>query len=142
MAMPHHSRDEFAHWTTAGRPKGAPPATDAVPSRLALRLLGDIEVIRDDKPLVLPSSRKARALLAYLVATGRSHRRSRLCSLLWDILDDPRVALRSALSKLRAVVDAAGRPRIVADRGSGRVDPTRVEVDLVGGRRPLAAGGG
>src|SRR5215471_13421934 len=105
MAMPHHSRDDVAHWTTADLTIGAPPAVEAMPSQLALRLLGDIEVVRDGEPLVLPSSRKARALLAYLVATGRPHRRSRLCSLLWDIPDDPRGALRSALSKLRAVVD-------------------------------------
>src|SRR5215470_8833274 len=115
MAMPHQSRDEVAHWTTADRTIGAPSAIGVTPSPLTLRLLGEIEVVRDGEPLVLPSSRKARALLAYLVATGRSHRRSRLCSLLWDVPDDPRGALRSALSKLRAIVDGPGRLCIVAD---------------------------
>src|SRR5262249_1845616 len=84
------------------------------PKRLVLRLLGEIEVVRAGEPVMLPASRKTRALLAYLAATGRPHRRSRLCSLLWDIPDDPRGALRSSLSKLRAVVDEPGRRRIVA----------------------------
>jgi DNA-binding SARP family transcriptional activator len=41
------------------------------PTRLTLRLLGEIEVLRGIEPLVLPTSRKARALLAYLAATER-----------------------------------------------------------------------
>ena len=40
-----------------------------------IRLLGRFEVRRDGEPVALPRSRKARALLAYLVATGRPHAR-------------------------------------------------------------------
>jgi DNA-binding SARP family transcriptional activator len=75
------------------------------PAPLTLNLLGELEVIRDGETLALPASRKARALFAYLAATGRPHRRDRLCSMFWDIPDDPRGALRSSLSMLRRVAD-------------------------------------
>ena len=84
---------------------------------LTIRLLGEVAVLRGDEPLALPPSKKTRALLAYLVATGRPHRRERLCSLLWEVPDDPRGALRWSLSKLRALVDQPdGSTRILADR--------------------------
>ncbi len=79
----------------------------------------------------LPRSKKTRALLAYLVVTGREQRRDRLCSLLWEIPDDPRGALRWSLSKLRPLVDAPDRRRILADRERVRFDPAGVEIDLL-----------
>jgi len=110
------------------------------PIELSVRLLGEIQVVRRGERLLLPPSRKVRALLAYLVATGRPQSRSRLCSMFWDVPDDPRGALRSTLSKLRAVVDSPGRPRIVAERDSVRIDISDVEVDLVTVRRAVASG--
>jgi DNA-binding SARP family transcriptional activator len=83
---------------------------------LTLRFLGETELLRGDERLELPPSKKTRALLAYLVVSARPQRRDRLCSLLWDITDDPRGALRWSLSKLRPLVDEAGRRRIVSDR--------------------------
>ena len=59
--------------------------------------------------------KKTRALLGYLVATERSHHRARLCSLLWDVTDDPRAALRWSLSKLRPLVDEEDHARIFSD---------------------------
>jgi adenylate cyclase len=109
-------------------------------TQLTLRLLGEIEVIRGGERMALPSSRKARALLAYLVATGRAHRRDRLCAIFWDIPDDPRAALRSSLSMLRRVVDTPYRRRIIPERESVRFDGTDAEVDLVAVRRVLASG--
>lgn len=78
----------------------------------------------------LPASRKARALLGFLIATDRPHRRERLCELFWDLPDDPKAALRWSLSKLRKVVDAPDRPRIVADRERVQFDAGGVDVDL------------
>lgn len=98
---------------------------------LRLRFLGEIEVERGGTRLGLPPSRKTRALLAYLVVTGRPHRRDRLCSLFWDVPDDPRGALRWSLSRLRGLVDEPGRPRILADRESVRFDPAGAYVDLL-----------
>lgn len=66
----------------------------AAPQPLSLRLLGDIELARGGKPLTLPASKKTRALLAYLAVTAKAHRRERLCTLFWDVPDDPRGALR------------------------------------------------
>lgn len=96
---------------------------------LHIRLLGELEVSRDGRALALPPSKKARALLAYLVVTERSHSRERLCDLLWDVTDDPRAALRWCLSKLRPVIDA-GRPRLDASRTHVALDLGDVSVDL------------
>jgi DNA-binding SARP family transcriptional activator len=67
---------------------------------IEIRLVGMLEV----QGCILPASRKTRALLAYLVLTGRPHTREHLCDLLWDSPDDPRAALRWSLTKLRAVI--------------------------------------
>jgi len=83
---------------------------------LSIALLGELTVRSDGRLVPLPASRKARALLAYLAATGRPVRRERLCELFWDLPDDPRGSLRWALSKLRQVVDRDGVRRIIADR--------------------------
>ena len=76
---------------------------------IEIRVLGGLEVIRDGEPVPLPPSRKTRALLAYLVLTGRPHRREQLCEMFWDVPDDPRGALRWSLSKIRPLVDEPGR---------------------------------
>ncbi len=83
---------------------------------LQISVFGELQVSRSGKAVVLPASRKTRALLAFLVATGRSHRRERLCELFWDKPDDPKAALRWSLSKLRKVLDTPDRLRIRADR--------------------------
>ena len=83
---------------------------------LELRVLGELEVIRDGAPVALARSRKTRALLAYLALTGHKHRRERLCEIFWDVPDDPRGALRWSLSKIRPFVDDPVYPRLIADR--------------------------
>ncbi|MDU9007099.1 alpha/beta fold hydrolase [Sedimentitalea todarodis] len=97
---------------------------------LHITLLGELSVSADGKPVNLPASRKARAVLGYLAATGRPIRRERLCELFWDMPDDPRGSLRWALSKLRQVVDQGGVRRIVADRErvTLALDDTHVEL--------------
>ncbi len=74
-----------------------------------IRVLGELSVRRNGARVALPQSKKARALLGYLVLTGRSHRRERLSRLLWDVTDDSRGALRWTLSRIRASVDGARR---------------------------------
>lgn len=98
---------------------------------LRIRLLGDLEVARGDRPLSLPPSRKTRALLGFLVATGCPHRRERLCEMLWDVPDDPRGALRWSLSKLRGLVDEPAKLRIVADRETVAFDGQGADIDLL-----------
>jgi DNA-binding SARP family transcriptional activator len=59
---------------------------------LELRVLGQLEVIRNGSPATLPPSRKTWALLAYLALTRRPHQREELCEMFWDLPDDPRGA--------------------------------------------------
>src|SRR5262245_31579785 len=107
---------------------------------LAIRVLGEFEILKGKVPQAFPQSRKSRALLAYLILTGRRHRRERLCDLLWDVPDDPRGSLRWSLSRLRALVDEPGHERIVADREYVYFDPKGATVDLLEIRSELAGG--
>src|SRR5690606_29452684 len=91
---------------------------------------GELSVRRGDALLGLPRSRKARALLAYLAVTGRSHRREQLCDLLWDVADDRRAALRWGLSKLRQMLGPDAESCLVATR-------ERIELQLPEGALDL-----
>lgn len=97
---------------------------------IQVSLLGELRVWRDGQEVPLPASRKSRALLAFLIATERPHRRERLCELFWDLPDDPKAALRWSLSKLRKVLDSPDRPRILADRERVTLDLDSVNVDM------------
>ena len=107
---------------------------------LRVRVLGELEVLIGGTPRALPPSKKTRALLAYLAVTGRPQRRDRLCSIFWEIPDDPRGALRWSLSKLRALVDAPNLPRIQADRDTVSIDLQSVDIDLAAIRQEMATG--
>jgi DNA-binding SARP family transcriptional activator/pimeloyl-ACP methyl ester carboxylesterase len=108
-----------------------------VAGRLRIQLLGPLRVLRGDERVPLPASRKTRALLAYLVLTGREHARDRLGALLWPDVDDPRGALRWSASRLRPLV-SAGRDRLVATRDAIGFDGADVHVDALHVRRLLA----
>jgi DNA-binding SARP family transcriptional activator/tetratricopeptide (TPR) repeat protein len=97
---------------------------------LSVRLLGEIRVLRDGDPVVLPASKKTRALLGYLVTARTPQPRQRLCDLLWDGPDDPRAALRWSLTKLRPVVDDGRTVRLVADRDRVGFEALGATVDL------------
>lgn len=96
---------------------------------LEIDLLGGLAVRRSGVPVALPTSRKARALFAYLVLATKPQHRERLCDLFWDGPDDPRGALRSALWKLRPLVNAADAERLVADRERVQFDAVRTKID-------------
>ncbi len=103
---------------------------------MEITVLGELQVTHEGVPLTLPSSRKARGLLGYLVATARPTRRERLCELFWDLPDDPRGALRWALSKLRGVVDRdaervrADRERVAFEAEGAQIDWTTIRARL------------
>ena len=107
---------------------------------LEIRLLGELEIVRGGHLLALPASKKTRALLGYLVASGKPHLREQLCSLLWDGPDDPRAALRWSLTKLRPLLDGPAEARLIADRERVSFDPQGADVDLVAVTK-LARGG-
>jgi len=114
-------------------------ASKAAVPHLEIRLLGELEVLADGVKLALPQSKKTRALLGYLLLTGQEHRRDRLCSLLWDVVDDPRAALRWSLSKLREIVDAPALKRLCSDREHVSLDRTSLYVDALEVPRLLGA---
>jgi DNA-binding SARP family transcriptional activator len=95
---------------------------------LEIRVLGELKVVRDGQPVELPASKKSRALLGYLAATGKAHLREALCELLWPGPDDPRAALRWSLAKIRPLLDAP--TRLVADRERVALDVNGAEIDL------------
>jgi DNA-binding SARP family transcriptional activator len=107
---------------------------------LKIRVLGEFQVEKGRAPQQLPKSRKTRSLLAYLILTGRRHRRERLCEMFWDVPDDPRGSLRWSLSRLRSLVDEPGHKRIAADRDYVFFEPAGATVDLLEIRRELAGG--
>lgn len=102
---------------------------------LELRVLGTFGVFRDGRALALPSSRKTRALLAYLATSDRPQRRERLCELFWEVPDDPRGALRWSLSKLRQILGDA----LDADHDAVAVDTSAIRVDFLQARKILSA---
>lgn len=115
--------------------------SDAESSRpgLELRLLGPLKLLRAGVAVPLPPSRKVRALLAYLALASRPIPRERLCSLLWQVPDDPRGELRWGLSKLRSLVDDPDHRRVLACADGIALDLAGCDVDVL---RLLAAAEG
>src|SRR5262245_27316096 len=107
---------------------------------LQIYVLGNLAVQRHATRMQLPPSRKTRALLAYLTVTGRPHRRDRLCSMFWNIPDDPRAALRWSLTHLRPIIDEPGCRRIIANRETVGLDLGSVAVDIVSLRNAARQG--
>jgi DNA-binding SARP family transcriptional activator len=97
---------------------------------LHLAVLGPLQVVRAGAAVELPRSKKARALLAYLAITGRTHTRRQLCDLFWDVADDPRSGLRWCLSRLRTTLHDEHREVLVTDRNSASLSLERVSVDM------------
>lgn len=107
---------------------------------LHLRMLGRLAIFRDGQPIALSSSRKVRALLAYLALAPRPVTRTHLCELLWDLPSDPRGELRGCLSKLRGLVDAPDRRRVVCAEDTVRLDLSDCFVDAIEVARATAHG--
>ena len=95
---------------------------------LGIRLLGPLEVVVADRPVVV-DTRKALAIVALVAAEMRPFARDELAAMFWPEADDEaaRGALRRTLSALRAAVGETGlrieRTRVALDED--------VEVDLV-----------
>lgn len=76
-------------------------------TQIELFFLGPPRIERDNQ-FVKTDTRKAVALLAYLVLSGERHSRDALAGFLWPELDDKRAraALRRTLSTVRSAIDA------------------------------------
>jgi DNA-binding SARP family transcriptional activator/tetratricopeptide (TPR) repeat protein len=119
-------------------------ADDVGVSGLRVSVLGDLQLLREGRPLPLPPSRKTRALLGFLALAPRPQPRHKLCDLLWEGPGDPRAALRWSLTKLRPLLDDRDRVRVVADKESAGIALAQGELDLAAvrslvGGRPAAA---
>ncbi len=144
MAQPPDQSFVLVRWSQRGAERGnSRPVSKALPSHeLEIRLLGEPEVVVGGRVRPLPASKKTRALLGYLVTTGRPQRRERLCELLWEGPDDPRAGLRWSLAKLRPLLDVGGCVRLAADRERVGFEEHGAEVDVLEVRALMAAGAG
>lgn len=116
---------------------------DASHTQPFLRLFGPLQMERDGAPVALPASRKTRAILGFLALSPRPVSRQRLCDMFFDVPDDPRAALRWSLSKIRPVIDAPDKPRLLAERDAVRLCLDDAQVDahqaLTISTRPIEA---
>ena len=111
---------------------GYPAAVLDKEPALSIKLLGALSVSAGGATVPLPTSRKTRALLGYLILSGALQRRDQLCEMFWEVPDDPRGALRWSLSKLRRVINFDGTQRIESARERLAILLDDVEVDLHG----------
>jgi pimeloyl-ACP methyl ester carboxylesterase/DNA-binding SARP family transcriptional activator/tetratricopeptide (TPR) repeat protein len=107
-------------------------------SDLQIRVLGDLQVLRNGELVELPPSKKTRALLAYLAVVQRPQRRERLCEMLWEVPDDPRGALRWSLSRIRGILNNGEQDLFTADRNTVAILPGAVETDFAQVKELLA----
>ncbi|MBC8076881.1 MAG: hypothetical protein H7Y32_12455, partial [Chloroflexales bacterium] len=111
---------------------------------LAIFLLGPPQVIRDAAHVSF-DTRKAVALLAYLICTRRSHSREALAALLWPEYADARNALRRTLSTLQHALGTgwleAGRDQVaIAMRPELWIDVTAFEAQIAAAADSIALG--
>src|SRR5262249_51886077 len=95
------------HLRSNGRqPKLFRTEVRAVTSMLRIRVLGELAVERDGRPVVLPAGRRIRSLRAWLAMHPGPHPRARLAATFWPEVPDAnaRASLRSAVWALRAVL--------------------------------------
>src|ERR1700742_1109614 len=87
------------------------PAMEDSWTMLEVRLAGDMTLRTEGGEMAPPSSRRARAVLAYLAFHPGPHPRGRLAARFWpDVLDESaRASLRVALTELRQALGPAGR---------------------------------
>lgn len=97
---------------------------------IELNVIGQMTLLRGGAEVPLVSSRKTRALLAYLAITNRPHRREHLCEMFFDNTSDPRGALRWALAKLRPALNDADTVRLVAANDTIVLDMRTVHLDV------------
>src|SRR6266545_1425657 len=99
---------------------------------LVVRVLGGLALELDDRPLVPPRRRPARALLGWLALHPGMHARSTVAGRLWPhVLDtSARVSLRTSLAALRVAIGGEANRLLLATREQvGLADPPVVWVD-------------
>ena len=107
-----------------------------------IQVIGELRVQLGGTQAELPASRRARALLAWLVLHPGRHPRSRLAGLFWpDVLDaSARASLRSALWALRSALGPDFGRYLATDRDTVTLTGAGLHVDLWEVRRLIADG--
>ena len=107
-----------------------------------IQVIGELRVRLGGTQAELPPSRRARALLAWLVLHPGRHPRSRLAGLFWpDVLDaSARASLRSALWALRSALGPDFGRYLGTDRDTVTLTGAGLHVDLWEVRRLIADG--
>lgn len=103
--------------------------------KLHLSLFGTPEIRHADNQIQFSSSRKALALLVYIVVEGKTQSRKKLAELLWPESDTihARATLRITLFELRKILQdvLAGVPVLLTDRDNLRINPSvHITLDL------------
>jgi len=93
----------------------------------------DVVVRRGGQEIPLPKSRKARALIAYLLFENAPASRERLCELFWTRAADPRGGLRWALTRIRRALGP--------DEGWLKADRLTVRLEVPGETVSVSAKG-
>lgn len=78
--------------------------------------MGPLSASIEEQALVLPKSKKARALIALVATAPKGIPKEQLCRLLFDTSADPRGSLRWALSRLRSSLGSSGSHYIISER--------------------------
>src|SRR5262249_45347819 len=106
------------------------PRVNEICSVLEVRLAGGLKVRVDDAALAPPTSRRARALLAYLALHPGPQQRAQVAARFWpDVLDESaRTGLRVALSELRQALGRAAE-HLIATRDTVALDGPDLIVD-------------
>src|SRR3954454_11752460 len=106
-----------------------------------MRLLGPMRAEAFEDASILPRSRKARALLAYLcLAEGRPIARARLAGEIWERVTDAqvRVSLRQALLEIGRAMGSLRSELLVLDRNTIRLRTDRCWIDALAFRHRTA----
>ena len=107
---------------------------------LRVRLVGELGLEADGRPLEPPAPAKARALLAWLALHPGDHSRSEVAGTFWpDVLEESaRASLRTALSAVRRSLGEAADAHLVATREA--IGLRDAWVDAVAFEQEAAAG--
>ena len=107
---------------------------------LSFKLLGNVELSKDDALLHSFRSQKELALLIYIAQTGGSHRRVSVAEMLWDSPSTEQALsnLRTALTRLQKQV---GDALVVTNRTLALAPEIRQQVDSVVLLQTLASSG-
>src|SRR5262245_66232329 len=109
---------------------------------LELVLFGGFQARADGRSVDIPG-RKERALLAILaLLPGERRSRDKLAALLWSDRGDKQAhdSLKSAISRLKKVLDSLHAPPIVSDRECVALDREKITVDVAAFERLIAEG--